>query len=129
MLDLMEILGLRAGEGWRRDSACTYADRDRLDPIVGGVPTVGELAVRRVAARELCAACPVARLCAAEADLHGDEGVRAGSLRYRAGGSHGTYTVLRLIPDAVPSVHEKQAITARLASKRAVIAAAVGEGR
>lgn len=120
MLDLMEILGLRAGEGWRRDAACTPVDMDRLDPIVGGEPTTGELVVRAEAATELCARCPVARLCAAEADLHADEGVRGGSLRYRAGGPRGTYVVLPLIPEAVPSIHAGT-VAQRLARKRALL--------
>lgn len=120
MLDLMEILGLRSDAGWRRDAACTPGDTGRLDPIVGGEPTRGELAMYRRAAAELCAGCPVARLCAAEADLHADEGVRGGSLRYRAGGPHGTYTVERLIPEAVPSIHE-DTVAERLARKRALV--------
>lgn len=125
MLDLMEILGLRAGEGWRRDAVCTPSDMDRLDPIVGGEPTPGELAVRRAAARELCAVCPVAWPCGAEADLNGDVGVRAGRLGYLAGGPHGIYTVLPLIPNAVPSVHDKDMVAARLARKRAVLESGV----
>lgn len=66
----------RAG-AWTRDAACGTADIDRLDPIVGGRPTPTELRIRLTAAQDLCADCPVRRVCGAEADLHGDEGVRA----------------------------------------------------
>jgi hypothetical protein len=112
--------------GGRRE-ACTPADAPRLDPIVGGEPTPAELAVYREAAAELCAVCPVARLCGAEGDRGAEEGVWGGCLRYLAGGPHGAYRVLPLIPNAVPSVHDKDAVAARLTRKRAV-AAAAGEG-
>ncbi len=108
----MTLLTLFTRE-WTRFARCTPADIDRLDPIVGGHPSDDELAVRTQAAEELCAHCPVAQTCAQDADLDvGVDldlgpavGVRGGSLRYRAGGPRGEYTVVPLIPEAVPSVH------------------------
>ena len=111
------LLTLRPGP-WVRDARCTPADATRLDAIVGGHPTPEELEVRTAAATELCAHCPVARICVAEADLHADVGVRGGSLRYRAGGPRGEYTVRPLIPDAVPSVHDRNAVARRVTRKR-----------
>ena len=32
MLDLMDLLGLNTP--WQRDAACSWADRDRLGPLV-----------------------------------------------------------------------------------------------
>lgn len=131
MLDLVEILAdLRAGadRAWQLDAACV-GQWERLDPIVGGAPTEGELLERTRAAQELCASCPVARACAAAADLHYEPGVWGGSLRHQTGGPRGgTYVVRPLIPEAVPSIHENEAVAARPADKRELVAAAVGEG-
>ena len=101
MLDLMEFLGLNAP--WQRDAACSWADRDRLGPIVGGEPTLAELDAYRAAAEELCAHCPVIERCAAAGDRRFEQGVWGGKLRYRAGGMHGEYVVVPLIPVAVAS--------------------------
>lgn len=113
----------RAG-AWTRDAACGPGDIDRLDPIVGGKPTPTEMRVRIDAAQELCARCPVRRICGAEADLHGDEGVRGGSLRYTVLDAehefNGRYLAERLIPDAAPSIYERDAIRERLTRKRVV---------
>lgn len=110
---------------WTLEAACRPADYERLDPIIGGAPTPAELSEKTDAARELCAHCPVARSCAAEADLFVDIGVRGGSLRYRVGGDHGEYRVRRLIAEAVPSVHERETVAGRLARKRALVGGGV----
>lgn len=116
---------------WTRDAACGTADIDRLDPIVGGRPTPTELRIRLTAAQELCADCPVRRVCGAEADLHGDEGVRGGSLRYTVLDEgdvlSGSYVAVPLIPGAAPSIYDRQAVEARLTRKRAVASRALIE--
>jgi hypothetical protein len=126
--DATTTAGLTRPGAWTRDAACGLSDIDRLDPIVGGKPTPTEMRVRLTAAQELCATCPVRRVCGAEADLHGDEGVRGGSLRYTVlDPEHefsGHYLAERLIPNAAPSVYERGPIRERLARKRAVAASA-----
>ena len=104
MLDLMDLLGLNAP--WQRYAACSWADRDRLGPIVGSGPTMTELDERTDAAQELCAHCPVIERCAAAGDRRFEQGVWGGALRYRAGGMHGEYVVVPLISTVCGSVRE-----------------------
>jgi hypothetical protein len=123
MLDLRIIVRALA-QPWMRDATCATRDYARLDPIAGGEPTSADLDVRREAAEQLCAHCPVLRICAAEADLHGDVGVRGGSLRYRRnhdGGDRGEYTVEYLIPNAPASALDRRGAAERLARKRALV--------
>ena len=124
MLNLIDLL---TGGAWTRDAACAWADYERLDPIVGGRPTERELLERATAAAQLCAGCPVIAICAAEADRYAAEGVRGGSLRYRAGGYHGEYKVIPLIEGAVPSIHDDEAVADRWARKRELVGAVMGE--
>lgn len=130
MLDLRDLLTGRTGQipAWQRDAACTPDDSERLDTIVGGYPTERELLARATAAGQLCAHCPVIAICAAEADLHAEVGVWGGWLRFRAGGDRGEYTVLRLIPEAPPSIHDDEAVADRWARKRELVGAVMGMG-
>lgn len=86
---------------WVTHATCKPSDAERLDHLTGGQPTPTELAVRREAAEELCAHCPVRPVCALEADLNEEPGTWGGSLRYHSGGK---YVVKPLIPEAAPSV-------------------------
>jgi hypothetical protein len=88
---------------WTTQTACTLDDYDRLDPVVGARPTRRELTVRRRAAEQLCARCPVAVNCAADADAYRDPGVRGGSLRLQVAGR---YVAVPLVRQAVPSIYD-----------------------
>ena len=108
MLDLMELLGLDAP--WQRYAACSWADRDRLGPIVGGGPTIAELDERTDAAQELCAHCPVRIQCAAAGDRKYEQGVWGGALRYEA---NGRYVAEALIPGAALSRYDRTVVHRR----------------
>ena len=120
MLDLMEFLGLNAP--WQRYAACSWGDRDRLAPIVGGRPSATEWDECSTAAEQLCARCPVREQCAAAGDRRGELGVWGGSLRYEvtdpADELRGHYVADRLTPGAAVSRHDRDAVRGRLAQRR-----------
>ena len=127
MPDLMEFLGLNAP--WQREAACTWGDRDRLGPVVGGSPTEGEWVTRTEAARELCAHCPVIERCGVAGDRKGEFGVWGGRLRYEvtdpADELRGWYVAAALIPTAAPSRYDREAVTGRLVRGRAPVCGGV----
>jgi hypothetical protein len=102
-MDLRDLLGLD-GMDWRVFAECGADNYAELDPITGGRPSKVELETRTAAAYAMCARCPVAEQCGADADQYQGEGVRAGSLRIKP--DRGQYFALPLIPQAVPSIYD-----------------------
>lgn len=94
---------------WPHYAACRSTNDPHLLPIVGGAPTDDELTHRRATAERYCARCPMIHSCGAVGDLHAEEGVWGGSLRYRTGGGpRGEYRVLRLISGAAVSIYDEE---------------------
>ena len=105
-LELLTVRPLPATDEARE--ACTPDDAEALGPIVGGLPTMAEMAAYTEAAKQMCAVCPLRDACSELGDRYAGQGVWGGSLRYRAGGPHGDYVVVPLIPDAPVSIHERR---------------------
>jgi len=118
MTEILDLLTYLRTNAWLDQAACSLADSTDLDQPIGATPSPIELEVATAAARRLCAGCPVAGICAAEADEAKGLGVRSGSLRYV--NKVGRYVAEPLISEAVRSPFE-HVVRGRLARRRARI--------
>lgn len=103
---------------WWEDAACGRADPHLFDPPIGATVTTGEAGRYKSTADLYCAGCPVAAACSADADAHGDSGLRGGSLRWLDKQSGNAYVALRLTPRAPESAYDRYAVQSRQKAAR-----------
>jgi len=118
MTEMLDLLTYLRAATWLDRAACSLTDSTDLDQPIGAAPSPIELETATFAAALLCAHCPVAGICAAEADRTKGLGVRGGSLRYV--NKVGRYVAEPLVSEAVRSPFE-HVVRGRLARRRARI--------